>query len=355
MDNKVQYEEVATTKKAEVELKESDIRDTECASCRFIPCNRPNEKSHGVPYICLHPACPHSRSNKFIHSFYFFETFGEVGFHFFDIHRNVIFGFASILTLLSTALFLFGVSAFSNEQKVVSFCNWAKVSATYVEAPEDPIYYKLQFGLNAMVVNACASDTTDFSKCQVKLLKYTDSECDNLGFIGDFCTDCGNAATAEATGAAFTAVSKLISLGGMQRRMYSHADSPSFKILAIVLEIVGAVSLLVSLLNFKIDCINSGVSNLEDKTKIYSQYVTDKAVNVGSAYIAYAIGVAAALVRLIAHILVPLPHRGKGLLTPFLKLFTRCDGCCVLYEDEIEEEKRKVALGINSAIEMGER
>ena len=279
-----------------------------------------------------------------IFTVFFFETIGELGFHYFDVHRNAIFGFTSILTIISTALFLYGVSAFSTSEVIVESCNWAKLS-TYNATSNTR--YSLKFGLNAMVINSCNGTTIDnFSKCQGQLLKYNDPQCSKEGFIGDFCTFCGNAASAEATGAAFTAVSKLFSLLGMQRRMYTSADSPSFKMLAILLEIVGAISLLVSLMEFEYACVLRGINNLTDPSKIYSSQLSDSAVNAGSAFGAYAFGVVAALIRLIVHILVPLPHRGKGICAPIMKLFTKCDGCCVLYEDEKEELKRIKTDGI---------
>ena len=39
-DSRIVYTDIARTKEGEKELKEDDIRDHECASCRFIPCNR---------------------------------------------------------------------------------------------------------------------------------------------------------------------------------------------------------------------------------------------------------------------------------------------------------------------------
>lgn len=86
-----------------------------------------------------------------------------------------------------------------------------------------------------MVFNSCDTDTMDFSSkgCQVLSLKYTDSTCSSRGFLGDVCTACGDAATSEATGAAFTAISKTLALFGMQRRMYTIADSPSFKLMLL--------------------------------------------------------------------------------------------------------------------------
>ena len=275
------------------------------------------------------------------------ETLGELGYHFFDVHRNIIFGFASILTLLSTALFLFGVAAFSDDQKVVSACNWAQLE-TEDSSKLETIYYKIQFGLRAMVINACDTDTTDFASkgCTAKLLKYNDDTCSNFGFIGDICTVCGAAANSEATGAAFTAVSKLLSLAGMQRRMYTVADSPSFKLYAICIEIVGIISLATSLGEFNSRCVRGSMDLMTDPTKKYYGNLHESHSNFGSAFIAYAIGVVAAGVRLIAHIITPLPHRGKGIITPLCKLFTRCDGCGVLYVDDEEDEKRRSSLGI---------
>lgn len=87
--------------------------------------------------------------------------------------------------------------------------------------------------------------------------------------------------------------------------------------------------------------MDTSLEDLTDPTKKYSKEVADSSVTFGSAYIAYACGVAASLVRLVVHILVPLPHRGKGLILPLCKLFTRCDGCAVLYNvDEVNEQRR---------------
>lgn len=274
------------------------------------------------------------------------ESLGELGYHFFDVHRNVIFGIASILTLISTALFLFGVSAFAEQQRVLSISNWAVLETKYSDGSTAPIFYKFFFGLRAMVVNSCPSENSSLVNCKPYLLLYSDSQCSKLGFIGDFCNACGKAASSEATAAAFTAISKFLSLFGMQRRMYKVADSTSFKLYAICIEIVGSISLLTSLLEFKNICMDASFDAMEDPTKKYHSYLSNNDVNYGSAYLCYAFGVIAALLRLIVHVLTPLPYRGKGIIAPFIKIFTRCDGCCILYVDDEEDEKRRSELGI---------
>ena len=74
---KESYTIVATTKEGEKEVNDDHIRETECASCRFVCVNRPTEKTHGVNFICRQFSwCFHNRSNKFVHSHYFFESLG---------------------------------------------------------------------------------------------------------------------------------------------------------------------------------------------------------------------------------------------------------------------------------------
>lgn len=70
------YKIVGTTPEGEKEVQDDLMRETECDKCRFVCVNRPNEKTHGVNFFCRHPWCFHSRSNKFIHSHYFYDSIG---------------------------------------------------------------------------------------------------------------------------------------------------------------------------------------------------------------------------------------------------------------------------------------
>jgi len=70
----------------------------------------------------------------------------------------------------------------------------------------------------------------------------------------------------------------------------------------------------------------------------------DVKIHPGMGFNCFAVGAVAAFVRLLLHILTPLPHRGKGIIMPLCKMAgmcVTCKGCCVLYDDEAEENERR--------------
>lgn len=272
-----------------------------------------------------------------------YSFISELGYHFFDVHRNIFYGFASILTLLSTALFLFGASALSNQNEVISMAHWAILTATN---STNNAYVVMNLGLNAVLFHFCPTETSNYALCRDELISYSSQACSSGGFLGDVCTACEEAATAEATAAAFAAFSKFLALGNMQIRMYTAGDSSSFKIFSIVVEIVGIISLLTSLSKFEYGCIKALNEEMEDKSNKYTKSLDNVQIDFGSAFLAFAFGVIASGLRLILHVLTPLPRRGKGIFTPLKNLFSQCDGCLVLYEDDLEDQKRREALGI---------
>ena len=336
---------------AEKELLEDDIRDRECASCRFIPCNRPNIENHGVPFYCKAiTSCPHNRNNKVFHSHYAYETVGELGYHFFDVHRNLFFGFASVLSVLSVALLVVGTSALSNNDLILSSTKWAILTANNNTISSSPQYLILNVGLRGILYNQCSGDGSVLSKdsCKNTIVQFSDSSCTSNSILGDVCSICSDSASSEAISAGISCISKFFALLGMQRRMYTVADSPSFKLVAIVLEFIGFVSLLMALSKFDRSCVgalyNEIVVNINNNP--YVSQLSKIQIGWGSGFICFCVGAVASFTRLVLHVVTPVPHRGKGIIGPLLKIFTRCDGCCVLYQDQEEEAGRLKRLGV---------
>ena len=204
----------------------------------------------------------------------------------------------------------------------------------------------MDLGLNAVLFHFCPVKTSDFSTCRDELITYSSQACKNGGFLGDVCSACEASASAEATGAAFAAFTKFLALGNMQLRMYTVADSPSFKLFSIFIEIFSIISLLVSLGKFEYGCVKQLQIQMANKDNSYTKALKDVEIVLGTAFLAFSFGIIASGLRCILHILTPLPRRGKGILIPLYNIFTRCNGCCVLYDDDLEDQKRHVALGI---------
>ena len=132
----------------------------------------------------------------------------------------------------------------------------------------------------------------------------------------------------------------------MQKRMYAYADSPAQKLLGIAAEAMGAASLAAGISSFNSECLNQlRYAYLEDDDSSepvnpfkgkssYFPSLKHVKIRMGPGFIAYIVGFIAALLRALLHLLTPLPHRGKGLLSPLFSLFSRTlrcgPGCCEL-------------------------
>lgn len=319
----------------EQEEKEDHLRDEECSWCRFIPV-RPDPKTHGVSWFCMYPLCPNSPKNKFFHSHYWFKYFGNVGFHFLDKHRNIFFGLASFVSLAGVALLVFGATALAMDKTTVVNTHWAKVSATNVTSK---LNFKVYVGLQALVYEKCLPPPTG---CKSSIIDYSDTElCNSGGLFGTVCSTCSAAASKEASSVAFSAITKGIAIFSMQKRMYGYADSPSLKLIGILSELAGAISLGSGLGYFNAACL-AGVGQEFTSAKIPA--LKDIKISGGYGYWAFLAGLLASLVRGLLHLLTPLPRKGKGLLLPMAncicKAFAR-DGCCELYDDDLEEDNHR--------------
>ena len=348
----------AEEKKLRREEREDDLREHECDCCRFIPCCKPNRESHGVSFFCKPWFCPHSRDNKFFHSVFFYETFGEIGYHFLDYHRNCFFGFSSILSLLGVVMLLIGASALVSTVPTIKTINWAKTSAFNKTANAE---FSASVGLYSLVYSKCAAASGSRrlmdvlpeepfllrrklapgpQKCVDTLLEYTDTAgCKATGVFGEVCPICGSVASSEAAGVAFAAIGKFVALFSMQKRMYGYADSPSLKFIGICMELMGFISLLVDVLKFNDQCVGA----LKQKFNgMNIPGLSNFKTSPGPGLICFIVGAIAAFVRLLLHLLTPLPRKGKGVCVPICKtvgMCFSCKGCCVLYDDEAIEKE----------------
>ena len=348
------------------EEKEDYLRDNECDWCRFIPVCRPSTKDHGVSLLCKPPCCPHSHKNYFFHSVFFHEAFGELGFHFLDYHRNFFFGLSTMLSLLGVAMLIVGASALVAEPVTLSNAYWSGTSARNSTINTD---FKVSVGLRALMYSKCdltksrrldefAATTfnlepvsTPFSlrrelatppaKCVNTVLEFSDKAgCAATGVFGSVCTLCGDVVSSIAAGVAFAAIGKGVALFSMQKRMYAYADSPSLKFMGICTELMGFISLVSTIAKFHRNCVGAMVDQFTpDKYPTLSNIATHP----GPGFNCFIVGAVASFVRLLLHLLTPLPHRGKGVCFPTYKIATMlctCKGCCVLYDDEAEDKER---------------
>ena len=109
------------------------------------------------------------------------------------------------------------------------------------------------------------------------------------------------------------------------------------------MDTLGLVSLASTLLTFNNKCTGSMKREFETNAAGHPD-LEDVKIHPGMGFNCFAVGAVAAFVRLLLHILTPLPHRGKGIIMPMCKMAgmcVTCKGCCVLYDDEAEEAERR--------------
>ena len=178
-------------KRKKEEEEEERIRDNECANCRFVPCGRPKKESHdGESSIFRHRFCPDSDKNPFLHSKWFYDGFGEFGLHFFDLHRNFFFGFASVCSLIGICCLIYGTSAITDRQSVISQTYWAKLDATNVTTNDE---FSLRLGLTAMVMFKGSGKPAI-------LMPFGGNECYSNRLFGAVCAECSKAAKTQSQG-----------------------------------------------------------------------------------------------------------------------------------------------------------
>jgi len=332
------------------EENEDYLRDSECSACRFIPI-RPNRETHGVSLWCQPSVCPNSPKNSFFHSRFFFKYWGEVGFHFLDVHRNFFFGVATLVSLLGVALMIVGSLALSTNQRVVDNTFWAKITAknstNLHQGPPNDVsesVFNVNVGLTALTFEQCT--TGPHGSCVGSVVSFSDSaKCQTEGIFGSVCTVCSGAAGKQASSVVFSAISKGIAVFSMQTRMYSYADSPSLKLLGVVSELAGAASLGSGLGYFNRYCL---AACRDEFSSLKHKDIALVSIAPGVGYSCFVVALVACIVRALLHLFTPLPRKGKGLLLPFLtcvrKGLCECDGCCVLWVDDVEEARRRDSL-----------
>lgn len=379
--------------------KEDQLREDECSRCRFIPCCKPKEfdkngnRIHGVSALCrMAPCCPHSRKNIFFHSRFFYESLGELGFHWLDYHRNFFFGFSTILSGLGVAMLLLGAIGYSENETIVKNAYWMSMSAinSTTTTGDGHIEFSAKVGLNSMVFENCLkknvnaankgrrrlessnsmTDVSNYSSyiqgdetshlrrlqvrppplntCKTTVISFDDTvACSADGLFGVICQVCRESASRTGSSMLSSAIGKGLSFWSMQKRMYAFADSPSLKFLGIALELVSLISLAGAWGFFDRNCSREMRSQIDPKN--YPS-LTDIAFRSGPGSQGVVVGLVAAIVRALLHLLTPLPNRGMGLVVPLYRMMRRmlccCEGCFVLYDDEEEERKHKEMIAL---------
>ena len=356
------------------EEKEDYLREHECDCCRFIPCCKPKRENHGVSFFCQPAFMPHSHKNYFFHSVFFYESLGEIGYHFLDYHRNFFFGFATILSMLGVITLLIGAVALVPDATVVKNTYWSTTSYYNKTAGVDMsvsvglqalVYAKCQKkpgrrlldneadGVNAFDYDLISDVPTSLryermlasgppgTECEDVLLRFDNNAgCKATGIFDSVCQTCGDIATSIDTGVFFSAFGKFVGLFSMQKRMYGYADSPSLKFIGMCTELVGFISMVVTLLKFDRSCTMAMSQQFTGKNYPGYKFTTRP----GPGTICFVIGAIAGFIRFWLHFLTPLPHRGKGICVPVGKALCRmlkCAGCCVLYDDAKEDAERE--------------
>jgi hypothetical protein len=235
-----------------------------------LPCW--NDGDDGVPPFCRSPWCPLDHRNKVTNDSVLMHKLGNVGFPYFDTHRRAYFGWATLVTLLAILSTVFGCLAFRDALVTRTYWAWAEV---------DGVEYYV--GLRSViVVNGTSTTASSFSG----------PDCE-----GPFCESCADSITGSTLGTLLACGTLVFALLGTMNRMKYKSDCPIQKLLGMVTDLGGCISLTLTLVNFVDLC-----------------YVPEEATEVwlGPGLMGYFFAAFSGACRAVLHWVTPLPGQGIG-------------------------------------------
>lgn len=257
------------------------------------------EDDEGVPPFCHHKLCPLSNTDNYINGNYYVKRLGRCGFVFFDVHRHIFFGFASMFTVFAFILTLWGCFSLSTKNSLIQRTYWVGGNGHDNTNDQD---FSMYVGLRSFEYVNCKFEPGYESypdSCNRQSIKWTDSQC-RSGPIAPACQACANVATTMWATAFFNCFGLILSFLGAQTRMRPVADIPVQKLLGVCSEFWSFFSLAFALFTFERSCfvsLRNAVLAPNINARLY----------VGPGLYCYAICCTSALIRMSVHWLTPLP------------------------------------------------
>lgn len=286
-----------------------------------------SDDDDGVPPFCrCWPAlCPLHHEHFLNRPDFRFNWVGDIGFPYFDKHRKFFQGISSLATLFAMVCTIYGCMALSTDINVVERTYWGAGSFQNTTSGQS---YSVYIGLQSMVYIQCPFvgpfSSYDHS-CYKERIDWTDQGCgdpqsiisssswfphtifnSNSLVLNDACSSCANQAISLWTTTICTCVFLTLAFLGAQTRMRAKADVTVQKILGMMADSFGAITLAYPLAQFENKCL-SGVSTVVGGIQgITSEFWF------GPGFVAYVVCCSVAFLRAAIHWLTPMPGRGLG-------------------------------------------
>lgn len=262
------------------------------------------EDDDGVPPCCKARVdwfCIFSHSHPCLNGKAFRSCLGRFGFKHFERFRKLYLGLASWFSIFALVLTIYGCCALSPNNSVVRRTYWAGVNGANFNNDSS---YSMYVGLTTFLYSNCSFVPGYYiypASCDQYSIEYVSSECHTGGFAGA-CSSCSQVATSLWVAAVTNCIGLVLGTNGAQIRMKRIADVPVQKLLGMFADLIGAITLAISLFQFRYIC----------HTELHEALVSEDrgasaAIWTGPGFICYAICAASALVRAIVHWLTPIP------------------------------------------------
>jgi hypothetical protein len=306
-----------------------------------------SEDDNGVPPGCWWAICPLHHDNWLFNHSWIALYISKFGLCSFDRYRKFYLGIASMLTIITFFITLYGCLALSENRNVVQRTYWyAGTGSNSTDDSEFTIYIGLR-SLEQVSCKFVASYADYQEECVRHSISWDSPEC-HEGLAAPACDTCSEAARGMWLTAFTNCFSLILAWLGAQTRMRIFADCPAQKMLGMWSDTFGVVSLGAALIHFRHSCYLplDDAYNMEHdiSTKFWS----------GPGFYCYIICCLCGVVRSFAHWLTPVPGEGKfstlALLLP----------CCVTdaKENAVDvltsvptEQKYAVAQSVSPEIE----
>jgi hypothetical protein len=302
----------------------------------MLPCI--SKDDDGIPPGCHRWWCLFDKRNPVTNDNALVRYIGSIGLPYFDVNRILYLGLASYVTIFAFLATLWGCAALSTNPSVVQRTYWSH--ATGVNSTSGSPY-TMYVGLRSVLFVSDCSYYDVSPLCDETTVEWGSDLCSSTPAFRVACLSCEKAATGLWFLAFSSCFSLLLSLLGAQARLRGTvSDTPIQKILGMLSELNGAVSLGLGLHVFRKDCylpLHEGF-RFHDMTED---------IRLGPGYYCYCICCASGGVRVLIHWLTPLPGKGRGFLFPFTDLiktlffafcgcFTGGEGGAAAEEDDDE-------------------
>ena len=166
-----------------------------------------SDDDDGVPPGCHYWLCPLDHDNPFTNKNKYVKKIGLCGFEYFDKHRKFYFGLASVFSLFTMAITIWGCFALSTNRSVVQRTYWAGGTGYNSTSGQ---HFSFYVGLRSLEYVNCAFEPGYHSyspSCQRESFVYFTNACQE-GPVSGACQACANNASAMWVTAFFSCAGK---------------------------------------------------------------------------------------------------------------------------------------------------